>query len=192
MSTWGQGWLWELAFRGQGGRPKENTRRTHHGLLGAGQKGHRPGTAAQPTARLGLVTGCSPPVLQQTCCRELHAHARLSADCCQALHRRESGRGRLGAGDPAQHPLLARCHREAPAPAWLHPCCPVTCNRSHSTPSPFPHSALTPTSCRENSRSTFDKCAQLCCVLSILAGSSQDPAGPCGQRPPLAEEETGA
>lgn len=25
MSTWGQGWLWELAFRDHGGRPKGNT-----------------------------------------------------------------------------------------------------------------------------------------------------------------------
>ena len=61
MSAWGQGWLWESAFRGQGGRPKENTRLHPLRALGELERKNNTGRRAdsQQTARLGLTDPCA-------------------------------------------------------------------------------------------------------------------------------------
>lgn len=61
MSAWGQGWLWELAFRGQGGRPKENTRlHPSRALGGAGEKEQHPSESGFPAdGTPGLTDPCT-------------------------------------------------------------------------------------------------------------------------------------
>lgn len=176
MSTWGQGWLWESAFRGQGGRPKENTG-LHPSRLELGRKNNTVATASQQTARLDLTDPCVHLPLVLPLCPS--ANVVHTAPCARwsfteqpfikcRLHarpytRHEGREWERRVRDP--HLLSTHCcgawyHSEAPAPQparckhQLHHLLPWGLQPAPRCPEPqFPPSALTSSSlkgCCEN------------------------------------------